>query len=248
MGSCLRVRAKADSTICATAATIFGGGRMSERDTKTALITGVLGQDGSYLAELLTAKGYRVIGTSHRGEQRTRLGGAAMEIEVLGLDLADGEAIRALVKRYRPHHLYNLAARSSSAQLFDDVVATTRINGLAVVHMLEAIRTESAQTRFCQASSSEVFAKAAHSPQNERTSLRPRNAYGSAKALARNMAEPYRQRYGIFACTAVLFNHESPRRGLDYVTRKITSTAARIKAGAEESLGLGKPQRETECS
>ena len=101
---------------------------MSERDTKTALITGVLGQDGSYLAELLTTKGYRVIGTSHRGEQRTRLGGAAKEIEVLGLDLADGEAIRALVKRTRPHHLYNLAARASSAQLFDDVVATTRIN------------------------------------------------------------------------------------------------------------------------
>src|SRR5258708_12949109 len=238
MGSCLPVFAKADSTICATAATMSGGGRMSERDTKTALITGVLGQDGSYGAELVTGKGYRVIGTSHRGEQRTRLGGAGNEIEVLGLDLADGEAIRALVKRYRPHHLYNLAARSSSAQLFDDVVATTRINGLAVVHMLEAIRTESTQTRFCQASSSEVFAKAAQSPQNELTPLRPRNAYGAAKVLAQNMVEAYRERYGIFACTAVPFNNESPRRGLNYVTRKITSTAARIKAGLENSLAL----------
>ena len=212
---------------------------MSERDAKTALITGVLGQDGSYLAELLTTKGYQVIGTSHRGEQRTRLGGAAKEIEVLGLDLADGEAIRALVKRTRPHHLYNLAARASSAQLFDDVVATTRINGLAVVHILEAIRTESAQTRFCQASSSEVFARAAHSPQNELTPLRPRNAYGAAKVLAQNMVEAYRERYGLFVCTAIPFNHESPRRGLDYVTRKITSTAARIKAGLEDSLVLG---------
>jgi GDPmannose 4,6-dehydratase len=218
---------------------MFGGGRMTERDTKIALITGVLGQDGSYLAELLTTKGYRVIGTSHRGGQRTKLGGATKEIEVLALDLADGDAIRALVKRYRPHHLYNLAARSSSAQLFDDVVATTRINGLAVVHLLEAIRTESARTRFCQASSSEVFAKAAQSPQNELTPLRPRNAYGAAKVFAQNMVEAYREHYGLFACTAVLFNHESPRRGLNYVTRKITSTAARIKAGLENSLALG---------
>src|SRR5438034_325481 len=151
MGSCLRARAKGASTISATAATMSGGGRMSERDTKTALITGVLGQDGSYLAELLAAKGYRVIGTSHRGAQRTRLAGPAREIEVLGLDLADGEA----------------------------------------------------------------------------------------KVLAQNMVEAYRERYGLFACTAVLFNHESPRRGLDYVTRKITSTAARIKAGLEDSLVLG---------
>src|SRR2546429_5419878 len=238
MGFCLRVRARGGSTICATAATMSGGGRMSERDTKTALITGVLGQDGSYLAELLTTKGYRVIGTSHRGAQRTRPG-AAEEIEVLGLDLADGEAIRALVKRYQPHHLYNLAARASSAQLFDDVVATTRINGLAVVHMLEAIRTESARTRFCQASSSEVFAKAAQSPQDELTPLRPRNAYGAAKALAQNMVEAYRERYGLFACTAVPFNHESPRRGVGYVTRKITTTAAPVQAGLEEALGLG---------
>lgn len=212
---------------------------MTERDTKTALITGVLGQDGSYLAEMLTAKGYRVIGTSHRGGQRTGLGGGAKEIEVLGLDLGDGEAIRALIKRYRPDHLYNLASRSSSAQLFDDVLATTRINGLAVVHMLEAIRTESAQTRFCQASSSEVFAKASQSPQNELTPLRPRNAYGAAKVFAQNMVEAYRERYGMFACTAILFNHESPRRGSNYVTRKITSTAARIKAGLENSLALG---------
>src|SRR2546422_4952487 len=133
---------------------------------------------------------------------------------------------------------YTTLFRSSSAQLFDDVVATTRINGLAVVHMLEAIRTESAQTRFCQASSSEVFAKATQSPQNELTPLRPRNAYGAAKVLAQNMVEAYRERYGIFACTAVPFNHESPRRGLNYVTSTITSTAARIKAGLENSLDL----------
>jgi len=212
---------------------------MTERDTRIALITGVLGQDGSYLAEMLTTKGYQVIGTSHRGGQRTGLGGAAGEIDVLRLDLADGEAVRALVKRYQPHHVYNLAARASSTQLFDDAVATTRINGLAVVHMLEAIRTESPRTRFFQASSSEVFAKAAQSPQNELTPLRPRNAYGAAKVFAQNMVEAYRERYGMFACTAILFNHESPRRGLSYVTRKVTSTAARIKAGLENSLALG---------
>jgi len=231
---------------------------MTERDTKIALITGVLGQDGSYLAELLMAKGYQVIGTSHRGEQRTKLSGAAKEIEVLGLDLADGEAIRALIKRYRPHHLYNLAARASSAQLFDDVVATTRINGLAVVHMLEAIRTESAQTRFCQASSSEVFAKAAQSPQNELTPLRPRNAYGAAKVLAQNMVEAYRERYGIFACTAVPFNHESPRRthsvrelcelafgrlGLDYRQHVVVDPHHERKADAVELRGDSRKAR-----
>jgi GDPmannose 4,6-dehydratase len=210
---------------------------MTERDTKLVLITGVLGQDGSYLAELLVARGCRVIGTTHRSTQDTGKAGSA--IEVLELDLADGEAIRTLVKRYQPHYLYNFAARASSAQLFDDPIATININGLAVVQFLEAIRIESPRTRFCQASSSEVFAKAAASPQSELTPLAPRNAYGAAKALAQNMVQAYRERYGTFACSAILFNHESPRRGLDYVTRKITSTAARIKTGLEKSLALG---------
>ena len=208
---------------------------MTERDT--VLITGVLGQDGSYLAELLAPKGCRVIGTTHRTVQKT--GWAQNTIEVLEIDLTDGEAIRALIKRYRPNYFFNLAARASSKQLFDDPVATARINGLAVIHMLEAIRAESPHTRFCQASSSEVFAKAAHSPQNELTPLAPRNAYGAAKCLAQNMVGIYRERFGMFACSAILFNHESPRRGLDYVTRRVTSTAARIKAGLEKSLTLG---------
>ena len=212
---------------------------MIERSHKTALITGVLGQDGSYLAELLMSKGYRVIGTSHRGRTRMKLSGPEKEIDVLALDLTDAKEIRELIGRYRPHHLYNVAARASSAQLFDDVVATAQVNGLAVVHMLEAIRSESAETRFCLASSSEVFAKATQCPQNEQTPLRPRNAYGAAKVFAQNMVEAYRERYGLFACTAILFNHESPRRGVNYVTRKITSVAARIKAGLERSLPLG---------
>ena len=212
---------------------------MIERSDKTALITGVLGQDGSYLAELLMSKGYRVIGTSHRGRTRMKLSGPEKEIDVLALDLTDAKEIRELIGRYRPHHLYNVAARASSAQLFDDVVATAQVNGLAVVHMLEAIRSESAETRFCLASSSEVFAKATQCPQNEQTPLRPRNAYGAAKVFAQNMVEAYRERYGLFACTAILFNHESPRRGVNYVTRKITSVAARIKAGLERSLPLG---------
>jgi GDPmannose 4,6-dehydratase len=212
-----------------------GAANMNERET--VLITGLLGQDGSYLAEILLAKGHHVMGTSHRGRSSLKVGSTS--IEVIGLDLADGEAIRAAIRQYRPDQIYNMAARASSAQLFDDVVATAEINGLAVVHMLEAIRTESAETRFCQASSSEVFAKSSVSPQNELTPLRPRNAYGAAKVFAQNMVEAYRDRYGIFACTAILFNHESPRRGLNYVTRKITAAAARIKAGLDRSLPLG---------
>jgi len=210
-----------------------------ERSDKTALITGALGQDGSYLAELLMSKGYHVLGTSHRGKTRVTLSGTEKEIDVLALDLTDAKEIREVIRRYRPHHLYNVAARASSSQLFDDVVATAQVNGLAVVHMLEAIRSESAETRFCLASSSEVFAKATQCPQNEQTPLRPRNAYGAAKVFAQNMVEAYRERYGMFACTAILFNHESPRRGVNYVTRKITSAAARIKAGLERSLSLG---------
>ena len=210
---------------------------MTERDKKLVLITGILGQDGSYLAELLATKECQVVGTTHRDPREA--GGAPGAAELAELDLADGEAIRKLIKRYRPDYLYNFAARSSSAQLFDDPVATTRINGMAVVHLLEAIRTESPETRFCQASSSEVFARATQSPQNEQTPVRPRNAYGAAKALAHNMVEAYRERHGIFACSAILFNHESPRRSQDYVTRKVTQAAVRIKAGLEKSLALG---------
>ncbi len=210
------------------------------KPTNMALVTGVLGQDGFYLAELLVAQGYRVIGTSHRGPGRLDSPDPGKPpVEVIGLDLADGAAIRALVKQWRPTHVYNLAARASSAQLFDDAAATAVINGLAVVHLLEAIRTESAGTRFCQASSSEVFAKSAVSPQDERTPLRPRNAYGAAKAFAQNMVEAYREQHGIFACSAILFNHESPRRGSQFVTRKITSAAARAKAGLEQTLHIG---------
>jgi GDPmannose 4,6-dehydratase len=167
------------------------------------------------------------------------LSGTGKEIDVLALDLTDAGEIRALIRQYRPHQLYNVAARASSAQLFDDVAATAQVNGLAVVHMLEAIRSESGGTRFCLASSSEVFARATQCPQDELTPLRPRNAYGAAKVFAQNMVEAYRERYGLFACTAILFNHESPRRGVHYVTRKITSAAARIKAGLERSLALG---------
>lgn len=210
---------------------------MTQRGPKTALVTGILGQDGSYLAEILLAKGYKVTGTSHRGRSALKVGSTT--IEVVALDLADGEAIRAVLKQHKPAHLYNVAARASSSQLFDDVLATTQINGLAAVHMLEAIRIVSPETRFCQASSSEVFAKATESPQNELTPLRPRNAYGAAKVFAQNMVEAYRERYRTFACTAILFNHESPRRGLTYVTRKVTAAAAKIKGGLERSLPLG---------
>ena len=205
---------------------------------KTALITGIGGQDGFYLAELLIAQGYNVIGTSHRsGANSIALGGS--EVPVRHLDLAHGDGIKALLEDTQPHEIYNFASRSSSAQLFDDPIATAEVNGLAVAWFLEAIRHILPKTRFCQASSSELFARSRQSPQDEDTQMLPRNAYGAAKLFAHNMIGAYRDEFGVFACSAILFNHESPRRGMEYVSRKITSSVARIAAGIDHSLKLG---------
>ena len=207
---------------------------------RTALITGIRGQDGSYLAELLDAQGYALVGTSHDpagyGEFAVA-GGQVAPLEVL--DLCDQPQIEALVQRYRPDEIYNLAARSSSAQLFDDPLATAEINGVAAVRFLEAIRRFSPTTRFCQAASSELFAGCERSPQDEATPFRPLNAYGAAKAYAANIVAAYRASHGLFATTAILFNHESPRRGDEYVTRKITRTVAQIALGQAQALTLG---------
>lgn len=143
------------------------------------------------------------------------------------------------MQKFRPNELYNLAARSSSKQLFDDPVETAKINGLSPVFFLEAIRETSPYTRFCQAASSELFAGCQLTPQDESTPYYPINAYGAAKAFAANMVSAYRIRYRIFATTAILFNHESPRRGLEYVTRKISRTVAKIAKGQEKFLKLG---------
>lgn len=206
---------------------------------KTALITGVRGQDGFYLAELLLTKGYQVIGTSHGTDKNFRSMLGDSELKVERLDLSSAKEVRDIVATVKPDEVYNLAARSSSAQLFDDPIATAEINGMAVVRFLEAIREVSPDTRFCQAASSEMFAGTDISPQNEVTPYRPVNAYGAAKTFAANMVTAYRERHGLFATTAILFNHESPRRGMDYVTRKITHTVAKIALGQADSLMLG---------
>ena len=230
---------------------------MSARIDKTAVITGVCGQDGSYLAQLLLAKGYRVIGTSHRSpvpalapapalaRASARLVAAGLEpeeadrIELLHLDLASTHDIRQLIATVQADEVYNLAARSSSAQLFDDPIATAEINGLAAVRLLEAIRLLSPHTRFCQAASSEVYAGASASPQDETTPIAPLNAYGAAKAYAMHTVASYRSYHGVHASSAILYNHESPRRGEDYVTRKITRAVAQIVAGHTAELVLG---------
>lgn len=225
--------------ICAEAAITWGGEAVSEVGGQTALITGIRGQDGRYLAELLIARGYTVVGTSHRQDVVSPINVSEKEVPVIYLDLADSRSIQRMLERLQPNEIYNLASRSSSSQLFDDAIATAKINGLSVVSFLESIRSVCPEARFCQASSSEVFGKAVESPQDENTPLRPRNAYGAAKVFAQNMVETYRDRYGVFACSAILYNHESPLRGKEYVTRKISASAARIAAGKETTITLG---------
>lgn len=207
----------------------------------TALITGVTGQDGSYLAELLLAHGYDVVGTVRPDSalHEANIRPIRDRLNLVEADLLDGSRIRALVDSVRPDEIYNLAARASSRHLFEDPVLTGDCNGLAVARILEAIREVDPGIRFCQASSSEMFGNAARAPQDESTPFQPRNPYGIAKLAGHWFAVNYRQSYGVFACSAILFNHESPRRGFEFVTRKITSAAARIKAGLQEKLMLG---------
>lgn len=207
----------------------------------TALITGVTGQDGSYLAELLLAKGYRVIGAVRDPQQA----GAALPgelkgaVELVAWDMLDQQRMTETLAEYRPQELYNFAAYSSGAGMYDDPVGVGEVNGMAVTRMLEAIRAVDAGMRFCQASSREIFGEALESPQSESTPANPRSPYGAAKLYADSMIRIYRQRYGLFACSAILFNHESPRRGPGFVTRKITHEAARIKLGLAKELHLG---------
>lgn len=204
-----------------------------------AIITGIKGQDGAYLADLLLSRGYRVIGTSHVEACDFVLPGSGRLLEVRKLDLANGDEIASLIEKFRPDEIYNLASRASSKQLFDDPIASAEINGVAAVRFLDAIRKISPQTRFCQAASSEIYAGCDQSPQDESTPFRPVNAYGAAKAYAANIVNAYRVSYGLYASTAILYNHESPRRGFEFVTRKITHTVAKITLGQETVLRLG---------
>jgi GDPmannose 4,6-dehydratase len=205
------------------------------------LITGVNGQDGSYLADLLLAQGYHVVGTVRPGsrDNLARIEHLAGDIRIEDLDLLDRPALQRIVEQHRPTEIYNLAARASSSQLHVDPVKTAEYNGIAIVHMLECILAVDRSIRFCQASSSEMFGNTDRSPQDENTPFIPRNAYGAAKLYAHWMVVNYRQAHGLFACSAILFNHESPRRGHEFVTRKISRAAAAIHAGRQTSLELG---------
>lgn len=210
---------------------------------KTALITGITGQDGAYLARLLLSKGYQVYGAFRRSSvlnlERLDYLGIRERVELVPLDLLDLSGIVRVLDRVKPDEVYNLAAQSFVAVSFEQPVVTGDITGLGAVRMLEGIRLVNPKIRFYQASSSEMFGKVQAVPQNEKTPFYPRSPYAAAKLYAHWMTVNYREAYGIFACSGILFNHESPLRGLEFVTRKITHAVARIKAGLERELRLG---------
>jgi GDPmannose 4,6-dehydratase len=202
------------------------------------LVTGIRGQDGWYLARQALAAGDTVVGTTHEpGLADVDVDG--QPVPLVALDLADPARIDRVIAEVRPDAVFNFAARASSAQLFDDPLGTAAINGVAVAAFLEAIRRHDPRIRFCQASSSEIFAGATTSPQDETTARAPLNAYGAAKAFADHMIAAYRHTHGLFACAAVLYPHESPRRPPHFLVRKVARAAARIRAGAESSVTLG---------
>lgn len=205
----------------------------------TALITGITGQDGSYLAELLVHQGVRVIGAVRDIEGPSLLPALKDRIELIRWDANDVLSMEQTLIANNVDEVYNFAAFSSGEGMFDHPVEIGELNGLSVTCILEAIRKVKPLIRFCQASSSEIFGNALENPQSEQTSFHPRTPYGAAKLYAHSMIDIYRQKYGIFACSAILFNHESPRRGLNFVTRKVARAAARIRVGLEDELTLG---------
>ncbi|MCH7804682.1 MAG: GDP-mannose 4,6-dehydratase [Acidobacteria bacterium] len=208
---------------------------------KTALITGVTGQDGSYLADFLLEKGYRVVGMVRRSstENFQRIEHLQGKIELRQADLLDQLSLITLIEEVEPDELYNLAAQSFVPTSWEQPVLTGEFTAMGVTRILEAIRLLNRKIRFYQASSSEMFGKVAESPQSEKTSFYPRSPYGAAKVYGHFITVNYRESYHIFACSGILFNHESPRRGKEFVTRKITDHVARIKHGLTDELRLG---------
>jgi GDPmannose 4,6-dehydratase len=207
----------------------------------TALITGITGQDGSYLAELLLSKGYRVIGMVRRSSVITfeRIQHIQDEIDIIQGDLHDQSSLMDLFEQYRPDEVYNLAAQSFVPTSWNQPVLTGEVTALGVTRMLEAIRLIHPKARFYQASSSEMFGKVHEVPQRETTPFYPRSPYGVAKVYGHWIAVNYRESYNLFAVSGILFNHESPRRGTEFVTRKISYGAVRIKLGLAKELRLG---------
>lgn len=209
--------------------------------TSTVLITGITGQDGSLLAEYLADKGYRVVGTVANSTKAVAALPYALtpKVELVECGLLNQRAIIEVLTEYQPSEVFNFAANSSGIGMYDDPVATGEVSGLGVTRILEAIRLVSPKIRLCQASSREVFGEANESPQTEETPKVPRSPYGAAKLYADSMVQIYRKHFDIYACSAILFNHESPRRRIEFVTRKITHTAASIKLGLADRLYLG---------
>lgn len=208
---------------------------------KTALITGISGQDGSYLAEFLLDKGYRVVGTVRRSSAPNlwRIEHLLDKVELRPADLLDQLSIVRLVEDCQPDELYNLAAMSFVPASWDTPLLTGEFNSQGVTRVLEAIRQVKPDIRFYQASSSEMYGKVRAVPQSEDTPFHPRSPYGVSKVFGHYITMNYRESYGMFACSGILFNHESPRRGLEFVTRKVTDGVARIKLGLADSLPLG---------
>jgi GDPmannose 4,6-dehydratase len=207
----------------------------------TAIITGITGQDGSYLAELLLSKGYRVIGMMRRSSVVTfeRIQHIQDQIEIIQGDLHDQSSLMDLIEQYKPDEVYNLAAQSFVPTSWNQPVLTGEVTALGVTRVLEAIRLLNTKIRFYQASSSEMFGKVREVPQKETTPFYPRSPYGVAKAYGHWITVNYRESYNLFAVSGILFNHESPRRGTEFVTRKITYGAVRIKLGLAKELRLG---------
>ena len=208
---------------------------------RTALITGITGQDGSYLAEFLLGKGYRVVGMVRRSsaENFSRIEHIRDRIEFEQADLLDQYSLIDLMRRTRPDEVYNLAAMSFVPTSWSQPVLTAEFDATGVTRVLEAIRLSNPDARFYQASSSEMFGKVREVPQKETTPFHPRSPYGVAKVYGHYITVNYRESYGLFACSGILFNHESPRRGKEFVTRKVSDGVARIRLGLQDKLSLG---------
>ena len=210
---------------------------------RTALITGITGQDGAYLSQLLLDKGYRVVGlTPRRGSDtmwRLRELGVLAKVEIAYGDVTDMGSIIGILARFEPDEIYNLAAQSFVGASWDQAVHTADVNAIGAVNVLEAIRQRLPRARYYQASTSEMFGKAQASVQNERTPFYPRSPYGVAKLYAHWITVNYRESFGLHASSGILFNHESPLRGIEFVTRKVTDAVARIKLGLADRVTLG---------
>ena len=210
---------------------------------KTALITGIRGQDGAYLAQLLLQKGYKVIGTDRKSRESSswRLKEAAIEnqIEFTTMDLLDLSNIMQVLEKVKPDEIYNLAAQSYVGASFDQAILTYDVNAMGTIRLLETIRKVNPEIKYYQASSSEMFGKVQAIPQSETTAFHPRSPYGVSKVSSHWMTVNYRESYNMFTCSGILFNHESPFRGIDFVTRKITDAVARIELGKQEKVTLG---------